>query len=474
MIIALVFVTVFGMTMGATLGYADTSFRTNQVTQQRQALLYGANGALDTTINAMRPTLTWGREGSACAGVTVTLSDGTGADVACTPVAGSGAGSAPSGAGVSGSAPSHALLTNSRAAEPGVNIRVGSLAVQGDVVASSAIDTASGTTLNASTYGVRAAGNCTVAQITSTPAAVCNSPTASEIATAISRVGTPDWATATARVAPACPGTNRYLALDPGVYTDASALSALTSGLCSGLVLHLTPGKFHFTFTQRGFAAQWRITDPTITIVAGTALGWTPPASGASAPSVPASGACDTAVSGTIATFSGESALYIGGARNAEFCGATQANSQKVAILGPWSAMSLPQAQLQRRCITLPRACPFIMVTSFAPGQAGVLRVHGTVLAPSATIAVDVRDGAVAQFDRGALVRSAYSWGTQSVGPVFATEYSGGSGGYADRTVVLVVTVGGSRIGRAKVRFGDAGGATPGQTVTLLEWNTTL
>jgi hypothetical protein len=342
------------------------------------------------------------------------------------------------------------------------------------VVASSSIDTAGGTTLNAATYGVRAAGNCTVAQIISTPAAACNSPTASEIAAALSRVGIPDWADTTPRTAPACPGTNRYLALDSGVYTDAAALSALTSGLCTGLVLHLRPGKFHFSFSQRGFAAQWRITDPTVTIVAGTASGWTPPASGAAAPSVPASGACDTVAAGTIATFSSESALYVGGARNVEFCGAEQANSQKVAILGPWSAMSLPQAQLQRRCITLPRGCPFIMVTSFAPGQSGVLRVHGTVLAPTATIAADVRDGAVAQFDRGALVRSVYSWGTQGSGPVFATEYSGGSGGYADRTVVLIVTVGGTRVGRAKVRFGDAGGATPGQSITLLEWNTTL
>jgi hypothetical protein len=194
----------------------------------------------------------------------------------------------------------------------------------------------------------------------------------------------------------------------------------------------------------------------------------------AAAPVVPVSGACDPTKAGSILTFSSESALYVGGARDVEFCGADQANGQKVAILGPWSAMGLPEAQLQRRCLSLPRGCPFIMVTSAGVGQNGVLRVQGTVLAPTATIGLDLRGGAVAQFNRGALVRSAYSWGTQTVGPVFSTIYSGGTGGYADRTVVLVATIDGIRVGRAKVNFADLLGASPGETVELLEWNTTV
>jgi hypothetical protein len=444
------------------------------VTQARQASLYGANGALDTAINAMRPTLTWGRHGLACAGVDVALAGGGTAVVACTPVSGSGAGTPVTGGSVDANAPNHALLTNARPSEPGINLREGSLPVLGDVVASSAIETAAGTTLNAAGYGVKAGGACTVAQITSTPVAVCATAVATEIGSAITKVGTPDWSIATSQTVPACPGSSKYIALQPGRYTDAAAFTALTTGFCTGAVIHLLPGKFHLDFSQRGFAAQWRITDPTVTVVAGTANGWTPPANLAAAPAVPASGACDPTQAGSILTFSSESALYVGGARDVEFCGADQVNGQKVAILGPWSAMGLPEAQLLRRCVSLPRGCPFIMVTSAGVGQNGVLRVQGTVLAPTATVGLDLRGGAVAQFNRGVLVRSVYSWGTQTVGPVFSTIYSGGTGGYADRTVVLVATIDGVRVGRAKVSFADLLGASPGKTVNLLEWMTTV
>jgi hypothetical protein len=283
----------------------------------------------------------------------------------------------------------------------------------------------------------------------------------------------PSWKDSTARSAPDCAGAGRYHVLAPGRYTSATELSELTNGECPGAVLHLLPGRFHMDFAERGFAAQWRVTDPTVTIVAGSAKGWTPPADGAAAPVVPTSGACDVTTAGSILTFSSESAWYVGGARNVEVCGAEQANGQRVAILGPWASMGLPEAQLQRRCVALPRGCPFLMVTSADAFADGVLRVHGTVLAPTGTIGVDARNGAVAQFNRGALVRSVYSWGTQTVGPVF-TVTSGVSGGYADREVVLVVTIDGQRAGRAKVRFGDESGSDPGATVTILEWNATL
>jgi hypothetical protein len=476
MILALVFVTIFGMTMAATLGYADTAFRTNQVTQQRQATLYNANGALDTAIQAMRPVLDWGREGLACAGVNVTVAGGATASVDCTPQSGSGAGSPITTTDVSANAPSHALVTTSRRSEPGLNFRSGTLPVTGPVVVSSSIATVAGGPngqLNATGFEVKSGETCTTAHILSS-STNCPTPVGSDIATALARVGVPSWTTTGDRTTPACPGTNRYLSLSPGRYTDATALTALTGGTCNGLVLHLLPGNYHFDFSQRGFAAQWRITDPTVTVVAGTANGWTPPAPGASAPSVPTSGACSPSSAGSLLTFSSESALYVGGSRNVELCGVTQANGQVVSILGPWSAMGLPEAQLQRRCVALPRGCPFIMVTSAGVAQNGVLRVHGTVLAPTASIGVDVRGGAVAQFNRGTIARSVYTWGSQTVGPVFSTGFDGGTGGYANRLVVLVVTLEGQRVGRAKVEFEDGLGADPGTSVTVLEWSTAL
>ncbi len=474
MILALVFVTVFGMASAATLTYADTALRTNQATQQRQAVLYNANGAIDTAINAMRPIHAWGRDGLACAGVDVNFEDDTSGAVACTPQAGSGVGSEPVQGGPSANAPANALVTNARSAEPGINIRTGVLPVGGAVVATSAIETPAGTQLDATNYSVGAAGACSPGLILSTPTASCPTSVSVAVAGAINAVGIPDWETAIPQKAPACNGKFQYVPLEPGRYTDAAALSALTSGSCPGTVVHLLPGQFHFDFAQRGFAAQWRITDATVTVVAGTAEGWTPPVAFADAPVVPASGACSLTANGSLLTFSSESALYVGGARNVELCGATQANGQVVSILGPWSDMQLPQAQLQRRCVALPRGCPFLMVTSAAVGMAGVLRVHGTVLAPTATIGIDLRAGAVAQFNRGSIVRSVYSWGTQTIGPVFTTKYDSSSGGYADRDVVLVVTIDGVRVGRARVEFADANGEIPGESVTIVEWNTTL
>lgn len=476
MILALVFVTIFGMTMAATLGYADTAFRTNQVTQQRQAALYNANGALDTAIQAMRPELEWGRDGLACAGVNVTVAGGATASVACTPQTGSGAGSAITTTDVSATAPSHALVTTSRRSEPGINFRTGVLPVNGPVVASSSIATVAGGPdgqLDADGFEVKSGEPCTTAHIVASTT-TCSTAVGTDIANALTRVGVPTWTTSGDQTAPPCPGTNRYVPLPPGRYTDATALTALTGGTCNGLVLHLLPGNYHFDFSQRGFAAQWRITDPTVTVVAGTANGWTPPDPTANAPSVPTSGACNPASAGSLLTFSSESALYVGGSRNVELCGATQANGQIVSILGPWSAMGLPEAQLQRRCVALPRGCPFIMVTSAGVAQNGVLRVHGTVLAPTASIGIDVRGGAIAQFNRGTIARSVYTWGSQTVGPVFSTGFDGGSGGFANRVVVLVVTLEGQRVGRAKVEFDDDSGADPGRAVTIHEWSTAV
>ena len=53
--------------------------------------MYGGGGAIDVYVNAMRSTATWGRDGSACASMTIELADGRTVTVDCTPVTGSGA-----------------------------------------------------------------------------------------------------------------------------------------------------------------------------------------------------------------------------------------------------------------------------------------------------------------------------------------------------------------------------------------------
>lgn len=468
MIMALVFVTVFGLAMAATLGYADTAFRTDQRIQERQTTLYGANGALDTAINAMRSDLAWGEAGEPCAPMSVDVAGGQPASVTCT-----ARGSAGSGVPAT-SAPPHALLSNSRPAEPGISINSGVLDVAGAVVTASAITIAPGAQLDANGSAVHAGGPCPVAQIVADPTAICSQSTSTEIADAYTTVGAPAFVAPAVRAAPACPGAGGYVALDPGQYTDALALSRLTNGSCPGAVIHLRPGTFWFNFTQRGLAGQWRITDQSVDVVAGTPSGWSA-GPWAVRPALPTAGACNaSSPQGALLVFSGESQLYVGAAHNVELCASATPSGQRFAIYGPAASTGAPPAQRQNRCVTLPRGCPFIMVTGASAGATSLLRVHGTVLAPRAAIGVDFTRGGQAAFDRGVLVRSVTTWGTApaAVSPVFSAPAVAGA--IPDRVVELEVTIGGVRVGRALVRFGDGGGATPGATVTVEEWNVTV
>lgn len=91
LLLALVFITSLGFMALISLNIAQSTFRDDEATQTIRTDVYGGSGALDVYINAMRSTLTWGRDGSPCATMTMVLSGGQTATVACTPVTGSGA-----------------------------------------------------------------------------------------------------------------------------------------------------------------------------------------------------------------------------------------------------------------------------------------------------------------------------------------------------------------------------------------------
>jgi len=91
LILALVFITCLGFMAGVSLNVAESTFRDDQASQSFRSDVYGGGGAIDVYINAMRSTATWGREGSACPDLTMTLVDGRTVTVNCVPVNGSGA-----------------------------------------------------------------------------------------------------------------------------------------------------------------------------------------------------------------------------------------------------------------------------------------------------------------------------------------------------------------------------------------------
>ena len=90
LVLALIFVTCIGFMALISLNVAESSFRDDQATQTFSADVYGGGGAIDVYVNAMRSTATWGRDGSACAPLTMTLPDGDLVTVNCAPVTGSG------------------------------------------------------------------------------------------------------------------------------------------------------------------------------------------------------------------------------------------------------------------------------------------------------------------------------------------------------------------------------------------------
>ena len=91
MILTLIFITCLGFMAIISLNVAESTFRDASASQTFRSGDYGGSGAIDVYVNTMRSTATWGRDGSACAGLTTVLPDGSTVTVACTPVTGSGA-----------------------------------------------------------------------------------------------------------------------------------------------------------------------------------------------------------------------------------------------------------------------------------------------------------------------------------------------------------------------------------------------
>ena len=91
LILALLFITSIGFLIGVSLDYAFASLRQGASNRDAQVARYGAFGAIDVMVAAMRQDTTWGRDGASCQAVTLPLSGGRDALASCLPASGSGA-----------------------------------------------------------------------------------------------------------------------------------------------------------------------------------------------------------------------------------------------------------------------------------------------------------------------------------------------------------------------------------------------
>jgi hypothetical protein len=91
LILALVFTACLGFMGTVLVKLGDSSFRNNAVSNELRADVYGASGAIDVYVNAMRSSASWGRDSAPCDSMTLAVEETRMATVACTPVTGSGA-----------------------------------------------------------------------------------------------------------------------------------------------------------------------------------------------------------------------------------------------------------------------------------------------------------------------------------------------------------------------------------------------
>ncbi|MGW5398759.1 hypothetical protein [Streptomyces sp. NPDC003952] len=331
LILALAFIVVFSLVAVSVLSFAGTGLRAARAYVDQGKRDYSADGATQLAIKNFA-------QGNPCADYSAPPINGRQMIVHCDPLNASPA-------ATRANQPQEALLSLGRAAKDGIDVTTRDLRVQGSVFSRSNITTGSGASMVVS-GDVSAVGTCSggVSQTRLSAnqppyAHVCANDTPP--APADAAVGAdPDYtppatAVPVRRAAPACPAPAAWLVrLQPGYYDDALALTRLTGGACSGIVVWLQPGVYYFDFTFTGTAATavWTVDDPTVSVVGGTQAGWDP---GASArPKIPAPDGCDRTRPEGVEVMMGGGSRFQVERGHVELCAPVTPDAQHVAVYG--------------------------------------------------------------------------------------------------------------------------------------------
>lgn len=340
LVIVLVLIAVFGLLMVAIGTQGQGAVMATEGIRSERLRQYAAAGAMEGAINALRRT-THGRDlpESTCPDYRQTLEQEVGGTTVTVPVTvrcevrpGSGI-EQPS----SSTSPGYALLTTRGL--PGYGTGDGivtsggnnPLRADGAVYSNSTIKVPKG--LEASRVG--AFGACTGPITVTDPPVTCGSgvhvPDPGGDATTDATTG--PWAAALQSVPAAAPSvtcnqTTKVATMQPGAYYD---LTALTNGIGSCDITHMTPGLYYFDFDAGSPSnTKWTIDN---SLVGGTPKDWNP-----GVPNAPASlsipGAChqgDETKPGVQLMFARTSRLQVGGSGRVELC-PTVTPGQQIAI----------------------------------------------------------------------------------------------------------------------------------------------
>ncbi len=369
LVLALILITVVALVVSAMLSFSNTSVRVTIAVRSQAGAVYGADGAAQAAITALRRS-PFNNDTSSptypkCfgAGATddtlalnnfypgTTGSAASSAVVRCTPDPNTGA------AGglvqiTTANKPGNAILTlGTNPAEDGLNVKPLSnsipFIVHGGVVSDSNIRVSNGT-LQSNT-SVFAHTGCT-GTIVSVPAANCAAGTVADPPYSSEAGGVvPTYRAVPTATAANCPvvGGGRLVTFQPGYYDDAQALNALMNGPasnpCQGSVWWFTPGTYYFDFHNSSNPLLpsggdvWTIGDGQL--IAGTPVN----SAGTviSKPTVPATvpGSCqnpikDDAAVGVQFIFGGDSQLQLSKSADAEICASYHTDRPPIAIFG--------------------------------------------------------------------------------------------------------------------------------------------
>lgn len=334
LVLALVFLMVFGSWIGIVLQFAAAGQRTTVSIRAEATSTYAGGGALEGAINAARSTLSVGTQATGpttCFTLPVgELDNPTAVTVTCDPRAGSGS---PFGGG-SASQPDGSVLALSTDATEGVSVAAAAvLPTQGDVLANKRITVPAGATLTSS--GSVRGLTCSTAGTVTPACTVAAAGTATD----------PAWpgpTTAATTVVATLPACGTVVSLSPGIYRSAAALQTVLN--CASAVVWFQPGTYFFDFRDAG---THEITVGTgDVVVGGAASGWTPGTTASTAvpfptAAAPTTSACDVTAAGVDMVFGADSRVNVTGGRMQLCALVTGASNQHVVVRGLASAASV-------------------------------------------------------------------------------------------------------------------------------------
>lgn len=346
LVLALAFITLFGVGAGVLAQFGAVSFQTVKSVRDQRAAVYAAQGAVDTAIDFVRGNSSLGTNGGSCPTLSFPAAAGHAINATC-------AGQAPAGGGGGSGAsfPSQALLTMATGSEDGITVGStlpGNVKIGGPVFSNSGINANSIFNqggIDSGNYPLIARGSCQ-GNITGKDAQ-CDVGPGGHPEGNDPNYPSPLSVIPARQNVPPCPAaTNKIITFSPGFYDDEASLTNLTNGGCKNAVLWFQPGAYYFDFdlANYGTGNVWFIADPSINIVGGTPKGWS--TTSATRPVIPSPGACkvdtDPAPNTGVQFVWGGDSQWLFAAGNTELCASPDGNGRELVLYGQKTGNATP------------------------------------------------------------------------------------------------------------------------------------